>query len=315
MTFTDIYFQPDAPDPVLDEQTVREAARRHAPHAGRLLQVDESGGEARAYHLEGDIVLKTQRPHRLRPRTSLAKEEFVLRALERAGDLPVPRVLGYGHAQGIEYLCLTRMPGASLRNIELKPPQRAAALEELGRTLRRLHEIDQSPLANCDLLPGDRSPADLHARFADSFERLAETLDETDGWHNALDVRAIAATRLADTPGGTNPVALHSNPGPEHTFVHAQSGRFSGLIDFGDSYRSHPALDLRPWDNETDAHALLAGYQSPGPIPESFEHVRRTGLLIMALTRAARGTRTREETIAAVKRLLTIGAGAPRTPR
>jgi hypothetical protein len=127
MTFTDIYFQPDAPDPVLDEQTVREAARRHAPHAGRLLQVDESGGEARAYHLEGDIVLKTQRPHRLRPRTSLAKEEFVLRALERAGDLPVPRVLGYGHAQGIEYLCLTRMPGASLRNIELKPPQRAPA--------------------------------------------------------------------------------------------------------------------------------------------------------------------------------------------
>jgi hypothetical protein len=35
----------------------------------------------------------------------------------------------------------------------------------------------------------------------------------------------------------------------------------------------------------------------------------------MALTRAARGTRTREETIAAVKRLLTIGAGDPGTPR
>src|SRR5205823_2385765 len=127
MVFTDTYLQPDAPDPVLEEATVLEAAGRHAPHAGRLIRVDESGGEARAYHLEGDVVLKTQRPHRLRPRTSLAKEQLVLHTLEGAGEFPVPRVLGYGHADGIEYLCLTRMPGAAMRNQELTPPQRAAA--------------------------------------------------------------------------------------------------------------------------------------------------------------------------------------------
>src|SRR3954462_12242288 len=100
MVFADTYPQPDAPDPVLEERTVVEAARSHAPQVGRLLKVDESGGEARAYHLEGEIVLKTQRPHRLRPRTSLAKEELVLRTLERAGGFPVPRVLGYGHTEG-----------------------------------------------------------------------------------------------------------------------------------------------------------------------------------------------------------------------
>jgi hygromycin-B 7''-O-kinase len=304
MVFTDTYLQPDAPDPVLDERTVLAAARRHAPQVGRLLQVDESGGEARAYHLEGDIVLKTQRPHRLRPRTSLAKEQLVLRTLERAGGFPVPRVLGYGHADGIEYLCLTRMPGVAIRHHELPPPQRAAALEELGGTLRRLHEIDRSPLAGSDLVPGDRGPADLRTRFAEAFQRLAQTLEDTDGWDEALDIRAIGAARLADTPTDVMPVALHSNPGPEHTFVRPEDGRFTGLIDFGDAYRSHPALDLRPWDTETDAQHLLAGYQSLGPLPDSFDHVRRTGLVIMALTRAARGTRTRDETLAAVNRLL-----------
>jgi aminoglycoside phosphotransferase (APT) family kinase protein len=303
MVSTDIYLQPDAPDPVLEERAVVEAARRHATQAGRLLEVDESGGEARAYHLEGDIVLKTQRPHRLRPRTSLAKEELVLRTLETAGGFPVPTVLGYGHVEGIEYLCLTRMPGTAMRHLELTPPQRAAALEELGRTLRRLHEIDQAQLDTSDLLPGDRSPADLHSRFADTFARLADALDHTEGWDN-VDVRAIAASRLAGTTTDTNPVALHSNPGPEHTFAHAASGRFSGLIDFGDAYRSHPALDLRPWDDETDAQHLLAGYQSLGPLPDGFDHVRRTGLVLMALTRAARGSRSKEETITAVERLL-----------
>ena len=306
MVFTDTYPQPDAPDPVLDEHAVWEAARRHAPQAGRLLEVDESGGEARAYHLEGNIVLKTQRPHRLRPRTSLAKEELVLRTLEREGGFPVPSVLGYGHIEGIEYLCLTRMPGTTMRHAELSPSQRAAALEELGRTVRRIHEIDQSPLATSELMPGDRTPADLPARFADTFERLADALERTDGWDDALDVRAIAARLHAHTPTNVNPVALHSNPGPEHTFVQAEGGSFSGLIDFGDAYRSHPALDLRPWDNETDARNLLAGYRSLGPLPDGFEHVRRTGLVIMALARAARGTRTRQETIAAVERLLEV---------
>jgi hypothetical protein len=45
-------------------------------------------------------------------------------------------------------------------------------------------------------------------------------------------------------------------------------------------------------------HNLLAGYQALGHLPNSFEHVRRTGLVIMALTRAARGTRNRDDTLA-----------------
>src|SRR5262252_8052424 len=81
MVFADTYLQPNAPDPVLSEAAVVAAAAKHARDVGRLLEVDESGGEARAYMLEGGLVLKTQRPHRLRPRTSLAKEALFLQEL------------------------------------------------------------------------------------------------------------------------------------------------------------------------------------------------------------------------------------------
>lgn len=81
----DTYSQPDAPDPVLPDDLVLGLARAYLPppdRVGAVLAVDESGGEARAYLLDGGVVVKTQRPHRLRPRTSLAKEAALLAALE-----------------------------------------------------------------------------------------------------------------------------------------------------------------------------------------------------------------------------------------
>lgn len=77
----DVYLQPDAPDPVLSERTILDLAARHTGRATALLQVDESGGEARAYLLAGDVVVKTQRPHRLRSRTSLEREALILDVL------------------------------------------------------------------------------------------------------------------------------------------------------------------------------------------------------------------------------------------
>src|SRR5215218_2851410 len=175
MIFVDTYLQPDAPDPVLEEQDILDAARQHAPDVGPLLEIDESGGEARAYLLDGGVVMKTQRPHR--PRPSLSKEALFLRALEREDGLPVPRVLGHGHVQGIEYLCITRVAGTPIRDVDLTPAQRAAVLEDLGRTLRRIHSIDQTGLARSGLLPGDSTGTDLRVRYSDTFERLAEALE------------------------------------------------------------------------------------------------------------------------------------------
>jgi hygromycin-B 7''-O-kinase len=304
MVFTDTYSQPEAPDPVLPAEVVVAAARRHAPETGGLLAVDESGGEARAYVLEGNVVLKTQRPHRLRPRTSLSKEALILRHLETAGNVPVPSVLGYGDVEGIEYLCLTQIPGKPVESTALSGAARQAALAELGRTLRRVHEVDQGPLQAGALVPGDSSAADLRLRFAESFARLAQLISADPESASVLEIEPIAARCLASLPSDTQPVVLHSNPGPEHAFVDPVTGTFTGLIDFGDAYRSHPALDLRPWSDPADAASLLAGYSSLGPLPEGFRRVRDIGLVIMELARVARGRKGAREAAESIERLL-----------
>lgn len=84
----DVYLQPQAADPVLGNDLVLELARRHAPHARVVTEVDESGGEARAYFIDDDLVVKTQRPHRLRPRTSLSKEAYLLECQASPPEAP-----------------------------------------------------------------------------------------------------------------------------------------------------------------------------------------------------------------------------------
>lgn len=303
MVFADTYLQPGAPDPVLSEDAVRAAASKHVRDVGRLLEIDESGGEARAYMLDGGVVVKTQRPHRLRPRTSLTKEALFLRMLERSGEFPVPRVHGHGHAEGVEYLCLSRMPGVASRHIQLSPGQRSAMLRTLGEVLRSIHGIDQSRLRDSELMPGDKTPHDLRQRFAGAFARLADALDRDQTWYGELDIRRLADQQIDRLPASTEPVALHSNPGPEHVFVDPATGQFTGIIDFGDAYRSHPALDLRPWPQPADAADLLTGYQLSADLPEGFENVAATCLIMAELGLVARGRRNSE---AAAARILEL---------
>jgi hygromycin-B 7''-O-kinase len=63
---------------------------------------------------------------------------------------------------------------------------------------------------------------------------------------------------------------LHSNPGPPHTFIDPSTGRFQGLIDFGDAYISHPALDLWRWRWPTERAAALAGYTADAAASDGF---------------------------------------------
>ena len=116
---SDIYSQPTALDPVLDERTVLNIVRRHVGSCSAVTGIDETGGEARAYGIDDNLVLKVQRPHRRRPRTSLAKEAFFLHQLAAYPDIVVPRVLGYGRHDHVEYLVMTRMLGVPALTVEL----------------------------------------------------------------------------------------------------------------------------------------------------------------------------------------------------
>jgi len=108
----DRYLQPELSDPVLEESRVMEIVREFVPHASRVSSVDETGGEARVYFIDDDIVFKTQRPHRLRLSTSLQREVFYLNYLtETLPHVSVPRVLGYiKESPMLEGTVMTRLP-------------------------------------------------------------------------------------------------------------------------------------------------------------------------------------------------------------
>ncbi len=162
----DIYSQPHAADPVLDERTVLALVRRHGVRGSAVTSIDETGGEARVYVIDDTLVVKVQRPHRLRPRTSLEKEAFFLHQLSAYPDIVVPHVLGYGRHDSIEYLVMTRMPGVSALTVELTGAKRTDVLHQLGRTLRRLHSIPQAPFSDSALFPGNHTRECVRRAYA-----------------------------------------------------------------------------------------------------------------------------------------------------
>jgi hygromycin-B 7''-O-kinase len=281
-----VYLQPDAPDPVLPDEHVLALARAHQPECRLVQHVEESGGEARTYLIDDDLLLKLQRPPQLRPLTSLAKERFVLTLLAQAPDdraVSIPRVLGGGRdGSSIEYTLLTRMPGVALRTTMLDPSSRQAVLVELGRTLRRIHATPLEPVIASGLVPGDFSFPDTMTRIAEPLlDRAREVRDRGLAWDFPLSIEQIAGRALSSLQPTSDRALLHSNPYEEHVFVDPRTGRFAGLIDFGDAYVSHPALDVRRWNRPDDRQAVLTGYQETGAVSETWLRVWHA-LMIMA---------------------------------
>lgn len=280
----DYYIQPDAPDPVLSAEQVLTYVRQHVPEAKAMTGVDESGGEARTYTIDADLIFKTQRPQQLRPRTSLKKEVLFLNQLEGVKGLNVPKVIGYGHPEPmIEYTLMTRMPGVAVRNAKLAGEARQEAMKTLGRMLRRVHSIPQTPLRESGLFFGDQSPVDFRWRMGSVFDDVAEMIKkDSKTWNYPLSPEAIGRRLMATLPDVEvkEIVALHSNPGPEHTFVDPASGKLTGIIDFGDAYFSHPVTDLRRYRAPEDRRLVLAGYLESGPVSDDFMAVWHVGCAI-----------------------------------
>ncbi len=278
----DYYIQPDAPDPLLSPEQVLAYARQHAPQARAVTGIDETGGEARTYAIDDNLIFKTQRPPQLRPRTSLKKEVFFLQQLAGIEGVCVPGVIGYGHPEPlIEYTLMTRMPGIAFRNAHLKGETRQQALKSLGHMLRRVHSIPQTPLRESGLFSGDQSPVDLRWRLGNIIDDVAEMIkNEGKAWNHPLPPEKIGRIIMAALPDTKEIAALHSNPGPEHTFVDPETGNLTGIIDFGDAYFSHPVNDLRRYRAPEDRKAVLAGYLESGPVSEDFMAVWRVGCAI-----------------------------------
>ena len=263
--------EPHPEDPVLTEAQVLALVRQHLTNAVAITGIDESGGEARTYFIDDDYLVKTQRPQKLRPSTSLEKETFHLRQIAQdAPEASVPRVLGYGRDGSIEYILMTRMPGVATRYLAFEGEARRAALFELGRTLRQIHSVDLDAFEASELFPGDTDAASVHQRIEGALRRAAEAIEAEPGnWNLEISPGDLATSALAGVAGDDR-APLHSNPGPEHVFVHPESLEFQGIIDFGDAYVSHPAFDMRRWSAPADRAAVLAGYRAEGEVSDGF---------------------------------------------
>ena len=265
-----VYYQRGAADPVLDDGLVLDIVRQYAPSAGKVKHIDESGGEARAYAVDDNIILKVQRPQQLRSSTSLEKEAFFLRRLEEHTDVSVPRVLGYGRREAVEYICMTRMPGVAAERVKLSRDEKAALLSELGAELRKIHSLDQRPFIDSGLFPQDE-PADLPERLRRRYENVirnkgAASQDKLTRTLNRLDE---ILQRIGNVGGF---VALHVNPYIPHVFVDEATHRYTGIIDFGDSYIGHPIFDMWYW-NVASRKTLLRGYTHEKPASDAFQIV------------------------------------------
>jgi hygromycin-B 7''-O-kinase len=301
---SDVYSQSNAADPVLDEGTVLNIVRRHVGNCSAVTSIDETGGEARAYVLDDNLVLKVQRPHRLRPRTSLEKEAFFLHQLSAYPDIVVPHVLGYGRYDNIEYIVMTRMQGVSALTVELTGGQRMSVLHHLGRTLRSLHSMPQAPFYGSALLPGNRTWDAFVEHVRDTLAHAVQIIGASPNlWQLDVSPADLASRVLAALPASVDLVALHSNPGPVHTFVQPDTLEFVGLIDFGDAYISHPALDWR-WPTHADRVALLHGYCDETPVTDEFMAAWRATLVLSDMSALATRPETRSQALERLHDLL-----------
>ncbi|MHB1505687.1 MAG: phosphotransferase family protein, partial [Sulfobacillus sp.] len=147
----------------------------------------------------------------------------------------------------------------------------ADTLHDLGRVVRRVHAIQQAPLKASGLFPEEFTPDDLRASIDEDITDLAARMASQQlVWPLAMPAADLAKELTSLVPERTLAIALHTNPGPTHTFVDAPTGRFRGLIDFGDAYIGHPAFDLWQWGDPADRQAVLVGYQAAGPLDEGF---------------------------------------------
>jgi aminoglycoside phosphotransferase (APT) family kinase protein len=268
-------------------------ARRHVPTAVAVTGVDESGGEARAYLVDDDVVVKTQRPYRLRPRTSLAKEAYLLDALAPVLGARIPRLRGYGDVPTsdgvVEYVCMTRMAGLPVRSVTLAGAARATVLTGVGRLLRVLHATP----ADDPIVPRDDDAAALRRRLRFGFGDIADALAERPGaWTLPVPADEVIRRALVALPAalGRPPVVLHSNPSPTHVFVDPDTQEFTGLIDFGDSYASHPALDLHRWAAPADRVAIRDAYLDGSVATAEFDRVWTIAMIYTDLAVIASGS-------------------------
>lgn len=161
--------------------------------------------------------------------------------------LPVPPMLAKGELYPNEegswpwpYLILGAVDG---KPIGEGGPCPIEVARELGHALRRLHGVDLSPARDVLRPAWDRYVALLRSRrgsMATDERRLATLAPHLRSELGIFVPRDPAD--LVDT--GRQPVLVHGDVHGDHVFVDSDTGRLTGIIDFGDAWAGDPDYEL-----------------------------------------------------------------------
>lgn len=198
-------------------EAARLALERAALDAGKLVVL--AAIQERATFRADHVVVKVDSDIRR------LEHELAMMAAARGVGVPVPAVIAFENGSpGV--LLMRHMPGEALR-----PAHGPQAVREVGRLLRRLH----------DLPTQRKGPWDLHlCAWADLRtrqlveRRLLHADDAVRIRSRVEDVRGI----LADRPCSL----IHDDLQPDHVLV--DSGRVTAFLDFADAGGGDPLIDV-----------------------------------------------------------------------
>jgi aminoglycoside 2''-phosphotransferase len=228
----------------MDEEytSAAERLRAHLPALGiNRLEPLGAGDFCLAFAADEDRVLRVAR-HDEAAR-ALAREACAMGRIAGALPLPVPRPRFHHHPGAPPFSVHARIPGVELMREAwdaLPDAAQADAAREIAEFLAALHSLPLDAVHACGV------PASDHAADArqalDGFRADLRPLLAADV---AARVEGVFASYLA---GGARwayrPAVLHGDFGPDHVMHDEESGRITGVIDFGDLAIGDPARDF-----------------------------------------------------------------------
>ncbi|SCF82047.1 phosphotransferase family protein [Streptomyces sp. Ncost-T10-10d] len=251
---------------------IAEILKRHGLSVPGEEAVSGTGGTFPTY-IYGDIVVKLF--GRLPSwRGGHVAERAAQNLLATDSAIAAPRLLGEGRlfddpADPWPYLITTRMPGVSLESTtEVTAEQRLEIARELGRQVRRVHDLSPSGIVS-DL---DLPALDVTAACARS-SLPAHLVAQVETYLHEL--------RPFDR------VVVHGDLTARHTFL--DGGRFAGIIDWGDTMVTDRHYELCQVHRDVFRcdKTLLRAFLDAGEWPVEKDFARQA--MGLALHRQARG--------------------------
>jgi aminoglycoside phosphotransferase (APT) family kinase protein len=220
----------------LDADGLRRVLEDQFPELAPVsLQLIGEGWDSEAYAVNDELIFRM--PKRREVETFLMRERCLLGRFADRLPLPVPRFEWNGAPtehypfQFSGYRRLSGVPAIERPDLWRRLEQ-AAIAEQLGVFLTVLHAISAEDAQACGLMATRTSEWDEEALR----ERTAPHLKLLQGIDAALAQRLdrwLNETSPAPFPSDTQ-VPVHADLGAEHLLIDTESGRLSGVIDWGD---------------------------------------------------------------------------------